>query len=86
MPKPKREEAGSLSEYERHKLQRLKTQGGAAHGSVRILVKASNLPVSKVEHFLRSKICYAKITPAIRIFKKNENVCEIQKWRNIDLT
>ena len=41
-------EAGSLSKYERQKLQRLYTQGAAAYGSVRNLATASILPVSKV--------------------------------------
>ena len=45
MPKLKREEAGSLSKSERQKLQRLYTQGGAAYGSLRNLVKASNLSI-----------------------------------------
>ena len=46
----KAKERGSwaLSKSERQKLQRLYTQGGAAYGSVRNLVKASNLSVSKV--------------------------------------
>ena len=35
-------ERGSLSKSERQRLQKLYTQGGAAHGSVRNLVKASN--------------------------------------------
>ena len=56
MPKLKKEEAGSLSKYERQKLQRLYTQGAAAYGSVRNLAKASRLPVSKVGQFLHSKI------------------------------
>ena len=43
MPKLKIEEAGSLSKYERQKLQRLYTQGAAAYGSVRNLAKASRL-------------------------------------------
>ena len=70
MPKLKREEAGSLSKYERQKLQRLYTQGGAAYGSVRNLVKASNLPVSKVRQFLHSKPSYTKFTSATREFKR----------------
>ena len=52
MPKLKRAEAGSLSKSERQRLQRLYTQGGAAYGSVRNLVKASILSVSKVRQFL----------------------------------
>ena len=70
MPKLKREEAGSLSKSERQKLERLYTQGGAAYGSVRNLVKASNLPVSKVRQFLHSKPSYTKFTPATRKFKR----------------
>ena len=70
MPKLKREEAGSLSKSEHQKLQRLCTQGGAAYGSVRNLVKASNLSVSKVRQFLHSKPSYLKITLATRKFKR----------------
>ena len=62
MPKPKIEEAGSLSKYERRKLQRLYTQGAAAYGSVRNLSKASRLPVSKVRQFLHSKVSFTKFT------------------------
>ena len=70
MPKLKKEEAGSLSNYERQKLQRLYTQGAAAYGSVRNLAKASRLPVSKVRQFLYSKASYTKFTLATRKFKK----------------
>ena len=70
MSKLKREEAGSLSKSERQKLQRLYTQGGAAYGSVRNLVKASNLSVSKVRQFLHSKPSYTKFTLATRKFKR----------------
>ena len=70
MPKLKIEEAGSLSKYERQKLQRLYTQGAAAHGSVHNLAKASRLPVSKVRQFLHSKASYAKFTLAARKFKR----------------
>ena len=70
MPKLKREEAGSLSKSESQKLQRLYTQGGAAYGSVRNLVKASNLLVSKVRQFLHSKPSYKKFTLATRKFKR----------------
>ena len=72
MPKLKREEAGSLSKSERQKLQRLYTQGGAVYGSVRNLVKASNLPVSKVRQFLHSKPSYTKFTLATRKFKRKK--------------
>ena len=72
MPQLKREEAGSLSQSERQKLQRLYTQGGAAYGSVRNLVKASNLSVSKVRQFLNSKPSYTKFTPATRKFKRKK--------------
>ena len=58
MPKLKKEEAGSFSKSEHQKLQRLYTQGGAAYGSLRNLVKASNLSVSKVRQFLHPKPSY----------------------------
>ena len=70
MPKVKKEEAGSLSKYERQKLQRLYTQGAAAYGSVRNLAKASRLPASKVRQFLYSKAFYTKFTLAARKFKR----------------
>ena len=70
MPKLKTEEAGSLSKSQRQKLQRLYTQGGDAYGSVRNLVKASNLPVSKVIQFLHSKPSYTSFTLATRKFKR----------------
>ena len=69
MPKLKKEEAGSISKYERQKLQRLYTQGAAAYGSVRNLAKASSLPVSKVRQFLHTKSSYTKFTLATRKLK-----------------
>ena len=72
MPKPKREEAGSLPKYERQSLQRLYTQGGAAYGSVRNSVKASNLPVSKARQFQISKFSYTVFTLATCKFKRME--------------
>ena len=70
MTKLKIEEAGSLSKYERQKLQRLYTQGAAAYGSVSNLAKASRLPVSKVRQFLHSKYSYTKFNLAARKFKR----------------
>ena len=70
MPKLKKEEAGSLSKYERQKLQRLYTQGAAAYGSVPNLAKASRLPLSKVRQFLRSKDSYTKFTWAAQKIKR----------------
>ena len=70
MPKLKIEEAGSLSKYERQKLQRLYTQGAAVYGSVRNLSQASRLPVSKVRQFSNSKDSYTKFTLAARKFKR----------------
>ena len=70
MPKLKIEEVGSLSKYERQKLQRLYTQGAAADSSVRNLSKASRLPVSKVRQFLHSKDSDTKFTLAAREFKR----------------
>ena len=78
MPKLRREEAGSLSKSERQKLQRLYTQGGAAYGSVRNLVKASNLSVSKVRQFLQSKPSYTKFTLATRKFKRMKAFARIK--------
>ena len=70
MPKLKREKAGSLSKSERQKLQMLYTQGGAVYGSVRNLLKASNLSVSKVRRFLYSKPSFTKSILATRKFKR----------------
>ena len=70
MPKLKREEAECLAKSERQKLQRLYTQGCAANESVRNLVKASNLSVSKVRQFLHSKPSYTKFTLATSKFKR----------------
>ena len=70
MPKLNKEEAGSLSKYERQKLQRLYMQGSAAYGSVRNLAKASRLPVSNVRQFLYSKASYTKFTLETRKFKR----------------
>ena len=46
------------------------TQGGAAYGSKRPLVKASNMSVSKMRQFLQSKPSYTKFAPATRKFKR----------------
>ena len=70
MPEQKRGDAGSLSKNERQKLPKLDTQGGAPYGSVRNLVKASNLSVSKVRHILHSKHSHTKLTLATRKFKR----------------
>ena len=72
MAQPKREDAWSLSKYERPELQRKYTQGGAANGPVRNLVKAGNLQVSKERQFLHSKLLYTKSTLATRKFKKTK--------------
>ena len=72
MPKLKRKEAGSLSKYERQKLQKLNSQSGAAYRSVRNLVKASNLSVSKVKQILHSIASYTKFTLATREFKQTK--------------
>ena len=79
MPKPKREEAGLFSKSERQMLPRLFTPGGAAWGSVRNLVKASNLSVSKVRHFLQSKPSYTKFTPAKSNFKRVKSFARFKK-------
>ena len=72
MPKPKREEAGSLSKFEHQKLQQLLKQGGTAYGSVSDLVQASNLAVSKLRHFLNSKPSCTKTTLATRKFTRKK--------------
>ena len=62
----------SLSKSERQKLQRLYTRGCAAYGSVRNVMKASNLSVSKVRQFLRPKPSYTKFTRPTRKFKRTK--------------
>ena len=75
-----------VSKTERQKLQRLYTQGGAAYESnwakAGNLLKASNLPVSKVRQFLHSKLSYTKLTPATRNFKRLETFarCKDEIW------
>ena len=66
----KGEEVGPLSKSEPQKLQRLYTQGAAAYGSVRNLVRASNLSPPKVRQFLHSKPSYTKFNLATRKFKR----------------
>ena len=86
MPKLKIEKSGSLSKYERQKLQRLYTQGAAAYGSVRNLIKPSRLPVSKVRQFLYSKDFYTKFTLAARKFKRTRAFARFRnEIRSIDL-
>ena len=80
MPKPKREDAGCLSKCECQKLQQLYTQAGSAYGSVRNLVKASNLSVSKVRQFLHSKPSYTKFTLATRKFKRLKAKMKFGVW------
>ena len=46
------------------------TRKGASYGSLRILVKAINLQLSKVRQFLQSKPSYTKFALAIRKFKR----------------
>ena len=79
MPNLKREEAGSLSKSERQKLQKFYTQGGAAYGSERNLVKASNLSVSKMRQFLHSKPSKTKFTLATRKFKRMKAFARFKK-------
>ena len=82
MPKLKIEEAGSLSKYERRKLQRLYTQGAAAYGSLRNLVKASRLPVSKVEQLLHARDSYTNFTLAAQKFNRMRAFARFrnEKW------
>ena len=70
MPKLRKDGSGSLSKTERKKLQRLYSHVSGTDGSVRNLVKASNLPVSKVRQFLHSKPSYTKFTLTTSKFKR----------------
>ena len=78
MPKLKREEAGSFSKSERQKLQTLYTEGGAAYVSVRNLVKASNLSVSKVRQSLHSKTSNTLFTLVTRKFKRMKAIARFK--------
>ena len=70
MPRVKKEELGSFSKSERRNLQRLYTQGFAAYGSVRNLVKAAKLSPSTFREFLHSKTSYTRFKQATRKFKR----------------
>ena len=72
MPKLKREKAECLSKSEPQKLLSVYKQAGAAYGSVRNLVKTSNLSVSKVTQLLHSKPSHTKITLTTRKIKQRE--------------
>ena len=74
MPLLNREEAESLSKYESQKLQILYRPGGAAYGSARILVRSSNLTVSKVRQNLHSKTSWTKFTLDACKFKRMKAV------------
>ena len=84
MPKRKREEAGSISNQKRHKLQRLYMQGNAGNGFVRNLVETSKIS-PKSETIFTFKIFGSdtRFTLATRKFKRlkecarfeNENWC-----------
>ena len=82
IPKPKREGAGSVSNYERQKLQKPYTQGGAAYGFLLNLLKIRNLPVSKMRHFLHLKPSYTKFTLVKRTFKRTKAfaIFKIEIW------
>ena len=70
--KTKEREAGSLSKSERLKLEGLYTQGGAAYGFPCNLVKAGNLPLSKVKQFLQSSTSYTKFILTTWKFRRIE--------------
>ena len=79
MPSQKKEESKSFSKYELQKLQRLYTQCGAAYPSMRTLVKANNLPVSKGEtvfafsHFVHKNFLATHICERLKAFALFEN-------------
>ena len=56
-----------------------RTRRGAAYGSVRNLVKTSNLPVSKVRPFLHSKLSYTKCTLPTRNVNKTKAFARFKK-------
>ena len=49
-------------------MQKFYIRGDAAYGSVRHLLKTSDIPMSKVRQFLHSKTSYTKFTPSTRKF------------------
>ena len=69
----------SLSKSERQKMQRLYTQGGAAYGCVRNLVKASILSVSKLRQVLHSKPSFTKFILATRKVKRMKAIARFKK-------
>ena len=85
-----KKEPGSLSKSQCQELQMLYTQGVDAVGSVRNLVKASNLLVSKVRQLLPSRPSFTKFTLATRIFKWNRTFAKFKneiwykEWANLD--
>ena len=66
-------------------MQRLYTQGVADYGSVRNLLKASNLSVSKLRQFLHSKPSYTNFTLATRKFKETKTFAGLKKNCCMDL-
>ena len=79
MPTKKREGAGFLSRSEKQKLQKLYSEGPAAHGSVNTLTKASKLPVSKVHYFLHSKSSYTGFNQATRKIRRMRAFARFKK-------
>ncbi len=70
MPSRRVPAAGLISESERRLLQGLYTNGPAAFGSIKSLVKASGLSVKKVKEFLHSNNAYTKHHVAVRKFER----------------
>ena len=73
-----------LSKLDFRKLQRVYTQGVCLYESVQNLVRASNLPVTKLRQFLRSKHCCTEMNLAKREFKRKNGVWQLQN-RNVVL-
>ena len=69
-------EAGSLSKWKLRKLQRLSTQGGAAHGTVPTRVRTSNLSVSKVRQILQAKASCTMFTLATPKIKERRHLSD----------
>ena len=72
MGRPTLKQKRKLGQFtsERQNLQGPYTHDGAAHGSVRNLVKANNLRASKVRQVLHSKPYYTKFTLATSEFNR----------------
>ena len=70
MPKQKTKKIGSLSNFQKVRLNRLYSRGRAAYGFTQNLSKSSGLSKKKDEKFLQTKTSFTKIGPPIRLFRR----------------